>query len=122
MQPTGCLFGYWMSKALGLTLKDQRTISLETGVQNFGLTMAIINLTFTGAELKDTLQFPLSYGLMYFVNSMLLVALYRYYLAPQDDDLIITGEGEGEGEAEAGELSKDMVSSDSELALIDAKM
>ena len=103
MQPTGCLFGYWASKFLGLTPKDQRTISLETGVQNFGLTMAIINLTFTGQELKDTLQFPLSYGLLYFGNSVIVVALYRYYLAPQDDDhVLIEAEAEAEAEARAG--------------------
>jgi len=84
LQPTGCLFGYWVSRFAGMTLKDQRTISLETGVQSFTLTIAVINLTFSGDVLKKALMFPLAYGMLYFGNSGALVAFYRFYLAPMD--------------------------------------
>lgn len=86
LQPTGCLFGYWVSRFAGLNKKDQRTISLECGVQSFTLTIAVINLTFTGDVLKKALMFPLAYGILYFSNSGALVAFYRWYLAPMDDD------------------------------------
>lgn len=86
LQPTGCLFGYWVSRVAGLNKKDQRTISLECGVQSFTLTIAVINLTFTGDVLKKALMFPLAYGILYFSNSGALVAFYRWYLAPMDGD------------------------------------
>lgn len=86
LQPTGCLFGYWVSRFAGMSRKDQRTISLETGVQSFTLTIAVINLTFSGDVLKKALMFPLAYGILYFSNSGALVAFYRFYLAPMDND------------------------------------
>lgn len=85
LQPVGCLFGYWVSRFAGMTRKDQRTISLETGVQSFTLTIAVINLTFSGDVLKKALMFPLAYGILYFANSGALVAFYRWYLAPMDN-------------------------------------
>jgi hypothetical protein len=69
-----------------MSRKDQRTISLETGVQSFTLTIAVINLTFSGDVLKKALMFPLAYGILYFSNSGALVAFYRFYLAPMDND------------------------------------
>lgn len=86
LQPTGCLFGYWVSRFSGLTKKDQRTISLECGVQSFTLTIAVINLTFSDDARKDALTFPLCYGILYFSNSGGLVSFYRWYLAPLDGD------------------------------------
>lgn len=84
LQPAGCGFGYFVAKFMGMTHKEQRTISLETGVQSFTLTIAVINLTFTGDVLKKALMFPLAYGLLYFGNSAGVVAFYRFYLAPMD--------------------------------------
>ena len=84
LQPVACLFGYWVARWAGMTMKDQRTISLETGVQSFTLTIAVINLTFEDTVLKKALMFPLAYGILYFANSAGLVAFYRYYLAPLD--------------------------------------
>jgi len=122
MQPVGCLFGYYIAKILGQSLRDQRTISLETGVQNFSLTMAIITLTFKGQEQKDTLMFPLSYGLMYFVNSMLLVAFYRYYLAPQDNDLVATAVAEDAETGKEGQARARMQLVASGEHFLDSKM
>merc|ERR1711871_1105450 len=76
LQPAGCGFGYFVSKLLGMPHKDQRTISLETGVQSFTPTIAVINLTFSGDVLEKALMFPLTYGLLYFGNSALVVAFY----------------------------------------------
>lgn len=86
LQPSGCAFGYFASKFAGMPHKDQRTISLETGVQSFTLTIAVINLTFSGDVLEKALMFPLAYGILYFANSALVVAFYRFYLAPMDPE------------------------------------
>ena len=98
MQPTGCAFGYFVAKAMGMPHKDHRTISLETGVRSFTLSISVINLTFTGEVLKKALMFPLAYGIMYFGNSAGMVAFYRWYLAPMDKD--------DEEEATAGDTTK----------------
>ena len=86
LQPLGCAFGYFVAKLLGMSGKDKRTISLETGVQNFTLTIAVINLSFSDPELRKVIMYPLAYGLMYFLNSLIIVVFYKYYLAPQDED------------------------------------
>ncbi len=86
LQPLGCAFGFFSAKLLSMSPKDQKTISLETGVQNFTLTIAVINLTFQGEVLEKVLMFPLAYGLLYFSNSGILVAFYRWYLTTEDDN------------------------------------
>jgi bile acid transporter len=92
LQPLGCAFGYFVSKFFGMSLIDQRTISLETGVQNFTLTLAVINLTFKGDVLEEVLMYPLCYGIMYFANSALIVFLYRYLAELDDDDDEVDGD------------------------------
>mmetsp|Transcript_26921 Transcript_26921/g.60190 ORF Transcript_26921/g.60190 Transcript_26921/m.60190 type:complete len:329 (-) Transcript_26921:227-1213(-) len=106
MQPTGCAFGYFVAKAMGLPHKDQRTISLETGVQSFTLTIAVIALTFTGDELEKALMFPLAYGLLYFGNSAGIVAFYRWYLAPMDK--VAPTDKDDEENAAAGNATGDL--------------
>jgi bile acid transporter len=86
MEPCGAFFGYGVAYAVGIGRKDCRTIAIETGVQSFTLTMAIIALSFEGEERDDVLLFPLLYGTMYIVNSIWIVALLRYVVAPLDDD------------------------------------
>ena len=86
MEPCGAFFGYGAAYLTGINRKDCRTIALETGVQSFTLTMAIITLSFEGEERDDVLLFPLLYGVMYIVNSVWIVSLLRYVVAPMDDD------------------------------------
>mmetsp|Transcript_30729 Transcript_30729/g.46575 ORF Transcript_30729/g.46575 Transcript_30729/m.46575 type:complete len:330 (+) Transcript_30729:114-1103(+) len=85
LQPIGCLFGYFAAKLSGMNGKLQRTISLETGVQNFALTVAIVNLSFEGDDLEYALLFPVLYGLLYFLWSPAIVLFFRCYLAPKQD-------------------------------------
>jgi len=101
MQPVGCLFGYYIGKLSGLTLKDQRAISLETGVQNFCLAMVIITLTSKGQQQKDAIvSLVVWFDVVYFANSWLLVAFYRYYLAPQDDDIVAVAVADADAHAD----------------------
>lgn len=116
LQPAGCAFGYFAARLLGMTHKEQRTISLETGVQSFTLTIAVINLTFEGEVLKKALMFPLAYGLLYFANSAGVVAFYRFYLAPLDgpddedkDKDEDEGKESGDGQKEEGMQQKNGV-------------
>lgn len=82
IQPLGCSFGYFVSKFLGMSPKETRTISLETGVQNFSLTLAVVQLSFASDEeaLKYALMFPVCYGFLYLFWSTIIVLFFKYYL------------------------------------------
>lgn len=85
MQPLGCSFGFFVSKIVGMHGKEQRTISLETGIQSFSLTIAVVQLSFRGQDvLKYALMFPVGYGFLYLAWSPLIVLFFRYYHAPKD--------------------------------------
>jgi len=88
--PLGCIFGYFMSRFLGMSSKDQRTISLETGIQNFALTVAIVQLSFTDDEttLKYAIMFPIIYGFTYLFWAPVFTVIFRFYLAPKDGEII----------------------------------
>ena len=111
MEPCGAFFGYGAAYLVGIGRKDCRTIAIETGVQSFTLTIAIIALSFEGDERDDVLLFPLLYGTMYIINSIWIVALLRYVVAPMDEDAdeedkediankVEEGEGKGKQEVE----------------------
>jgi predicted Na+-dependent transporter len=54
MQPIGCAFGYFVAKLLKLEPKQRRTISLETGVQNSSLIIAVVAISWEDdVELRD---------------------------------------------------------------------
>ena len=84
MEPAGALFGYFAAHLGKLSRKDCRTIGIETGVQNFTLTIAIITLSFSGAARDEYLLFPVLYGFMYVINSGWIILFLKYYLAPMD--------------------------------------
>ena len=94
LQPLGCAFGYLVSsKVLGFSGTDTRTISLETGIQNFSLSIAILQLSFSSDDeddddnLKYALIFPVCYGFLYLFWSPVIVLFFRYYLVPKDEDI-----------------------------------
>lgn len=98
MEPCGAFFGYGTAYALGIGRKDCRTIAIETGVQSFTLTIAIIALSFDGEERDEVLLFPLLYGTMYIINSIWIVVLLRFVLAPLDLDAEADENGVDAGE------------------------
>jgi len=46
---TGIIFGYWLTKLLGYDLQTCRTLSIEVGMQNSGLSVALAAKYFTAA-------------------------------------------------------------------------
>jgi len=85
MLPLGCIFGYFVSKLLGMSGKHQRTISLEAGIQNLVLSVAIVQISFADdPEIDKYLLFPVIYGLTYLFWAPLFTVFFRYYLSPRD--------------------------------------
>ncbi|WOO43427.1 bile acid:sodium symporter [Rubellicoccus peritrichatus] len=73
----GFLFGYWVSRFTGLSRKLSRTVSLETGIQNTPLTMAIILSSFPEAVQAQMMVLPLIYALSIVLYSCFLTVFYR---------------------------------------------
>ncbi|TGM01950.1 bile acid:sodium symporter [Leptospira jelokensis] len=71
-------FGYLFSKMLQLSEKQARTVSLETGIQNGPLTIAVILLSFSDSNINEILWMPLLYAL--FVPITSAIATYYFYL------------------------------------------
>ena len=66
--------------------RDCRTICLETGVQNFTLTIAIITLSFKDESARNNvLLFPITYGFCYIINSVLIVLFLKNYVSTFDE-------------------------------------
>lgn len=103
-QPIGCAFGYFVSRnVVKLRNKECRTICLETGVQNFALTIAVVNLSFADDEAlrNKVMLFPVTYGLMYIINSVVLVLLLKLHVSKFDEP---EEEKEGEADEKEGEV------------------
>ena len=72
----GFLLGYILSRLLGLTARQCRTVSLETGIQNTPLTMAIIVASFPVATQSSYLLLPLLYAVFIVIDSILVTGVF----------------------------------------------
>ena len=61
--PIGFILGYLGARALGLASPQRRAVSLETGVQNVPLAIAIILISFPGEIQSEILVVPIYYGI-----------------------------------------------------------
>ncbi|MEM8550619.1 MAG: bile acid:sodium symporter [Verrucomicrobiota bacterium] len=73
----GFVFGYGVSRFTGLNKKLSRTVSLETGIQNTPLTMAVILSSFPQADQAQMMVLPLIYALLIVFYSTLVTGFYR---------------------------------------------
>lgn len=73
----GYVFGYTFSRILKLTDRQSTTVSLETGIQNGPLTIAVILLSFPPNLVNEILWMPLLYALFVPITSS-LATLYFY--------------------------------------------
>jgi len=73
----GFLFGYGLSRLLRQTPRDARTVSLETGIQNGPLAVALVVLTFAGTQQQEILAIPVLYSLFIVITSSLLTFWFR---------------------------------------------
>eukprot|EP00462_Mataza_sp_D1_P025650 CAMPEP_0175138146 /NCGR_PEP_ID=MMETSP0087-20121206/10188_1 /TAXON_ID=136419 /ORGANISM="Unknown Unknown, Strain D1" /LENGTH=963 /DNA_ID=CAMNT_0016421019 /DNA_START=360 /DNA_END=3251 /DNA_ORIENTATION=+ len=110
----GFCFGYGVSRLLGLEVRFARTVSLETGIQNGPLAIAIATLTFSGCSeevstdfcIQDqALIFPYLYSVWVVIQSIILVfGVFRQSRAdpppklPEKQSIIVQdGSSEHEG-------------------------
>ena len=77
-QPLGCLFGLTAGHLCKLDPRDVRAVSLETGVQNYALIIALVNLSFTGCTHRLVSVFVLVSSLWYVISSVWLVLALRF--------------------------------------------
>jgi len=76
--PIGFLLGYISARLLGLESPQRRAVSLETGLQNIPLAMAIILISFPHEIQHDVLVVPIFYGIAIAPLAMLGAWLLRY--------------------------------------------
>ena len=86
LQPLGFIFGYGVSSMTDLNRPEKRTVSLETGMQNYAVPIAICTLNWGDdcGVLRDTLRFPILATVMYVVTSVGMVLFYRFAHAFND--------------------------------------
>src|SRR5690606_11431209 len=76
----GMLFGYWTATAMRMAKRHRRTISLETGIQNGPLAVAVVTFSFgKSPELEaGMLWLPILYSFFIVVSSSFVTMFYRH--------------------------------------------
>ena len=77
--PIGFILGYLGARSLGLATPQRRAVSLETGVQNVPLALAIILISFPPEIQADILVVPIFYGIAIAPLAALAALLLRRY-------------------------------------------
>ena len=89
LSPIGILLGYLGARLLRLETRQRRAVSLETGVQNVPLALAIILISFQGEIQHEVLAVPIFYGIAYAPLAALGAWLLRYFdKAPGKSEII----------------------------------
>ncbi len=73
----GFAAGYLFSAMLKLHPRNAQTISMEIGIQNGPLAVAIVALSFTGLQQQQIIAVPALYSLFIVINATLLTFWYR---------------------------------------------
>ncbi len=73
----GMALGYLLSTLVGLDTPSRRAVSLETGIQNSPLAIALIVLSFPESMHQTMLWLPLMYALFILITSSLATLLFR---------------------------------------------
>lgn len=73
----GFFFGYVFPKLLRVSPRNSRTISLEIGIQNGPLAVALVMLTFSGPMQQQVLAVPVLYSLFIVISASILTIWYR---------------------------------------------
>ena len=106
-QPIGCLFGLAAAHAARLPGADVRAVCLETGVQNYALIIALVQLSFSGCTQERVNEFVLISSLWYVISSVWLTLALRLIharLYPPGEDAASDGprsDGGAAGKASA---------------------
>ena len=70
-----------------MNTRDARAISLETGVQNYAVSLAIVVLSLEGCDRAEALSFVLVAMALYLVHSPLIVFLLRTFTKLSDEEI-----------------------------------
>lgn len=73
----GIVIGYFFARLLGQDNRNSRTIALETGLQNGPLAIAIVAITFTGAEAQSYMAVPALYSVFIVLIATLATLFFR---------------------------------------------
>jgi len=73
----GFMFGYFVSRLLGIAPIFQRAISLETGIQNGPLAFAIILLSFSDPIQSQMIWLAILYSTFIIITSSIITLFYR---------------------------------------------
>ncbi|GBG32702.1 Sodium/bile acid cotransporter [Hondaea fermentalgiana] len=103
-QPLGTLFGGLFAGYAGLRHKDQRTVGIETGVQNFSIAYALLSNVLQGCDRSEALSFPLLAGAWFFIDCIIITIVLRCCHAPCDGREHL--ETETDSQVEIRDLSK----------------
>jgi BASS family bile acid:Na+ symporter len=101
LTPTVCFLSYFLSRLASLSHKASRTVSIEAGVQNSSLTLAVVSLSFSHPQDSFVIAFPLLYSVALLFTSLAVACIYRF-LFPLLGLWVEEGEGERERERERG--------------------
>lgn len=74
---TGFLFGYYLSKTMGMFPLQQRAISLETGIQNGPVAFAVILLSFSEPVQSQMLWLAILYSTFIVMSSSFITLYFR---------------------------------------------
>lgn len=77
--PTGFLMGYLGTVVLGLDIPQQRAVTVETGVQNVPLALAIILISFPADVQTEILVAPIFYGITIAPLAFIAALIIRRY-------------------------------------------
>jgi BASS family bile acid:Na+ symporter len=70
----GYIFGYWVSRAAGLSIRDSRTLSIEVGLKNGGLGMG---LALEALNSPDAALAPIVFGKWMNISGSALANFWR---------------------------------------------
>ena len=74
-QPVGCLFGLFVSRILNMDVEDSIAIALETGVQNYAVSLAVVVLSLEGCDRAEALTFVLCAMAFYLIHSPVIATI-----------------------------------------------
>jgi len=78
--PFGSAFGYVISRVCQLAHKEAVTVAWETGLQNLGLTIAIIEISFEDEgtpDKREVLKVPMHAAILYYIEIGILFLIFK---------------------------------------------
>ncbi len=73
----GFVLGYALSRLAKLNVRDAGTVSLEVGIQNGPLALAIVTVTFVGAQQQQIMAVPALYSLFIVITATIATFWWR---------------------------------------------